>query len=88
MANLAITRTVQGLTGVRTERPIQACGREGSDQDQTLAMKAKRSKGNNRDPQGKEKVSEGTELRKAGVLVRCQVDWDNFGGLGRTSRLA
>lgn len=82
MAKLAVTRTVWGLTGVRTEKLIQACGREGGDQDQTLAVRTKRSKGS-RDPQGKDKLSEGTELRKAGVLVGCHVDGDNFGGLVR-----
>lgn len=75
------------MTGVRTQRPVQAPGRKGGDEVQTWAVKAKRYK-EGRGPEGKN-VSEGAEVKTAlqspGGGGEGQVGRDNLGGLGRKS---
>lgn len=51
------------MTGVRTQRPVQALGRKGGDEDQTWAVKVKRYK-EGRGTEGKN-VSEGAEVKTA-----------------------
>lgn len=73
------------MTGVRTQRPVQAPGRKGGDEVQTWAVKAKRYK-EGRGPEGKN-VSEGAEVKTAlqSPGGEGQVGRDNLGGLGRKS---
>lgn len=73
------------MTGVRTQRPVQALGRKGGDEDQTWAVKVKRYK-EGRGPEGKN-VSEGAEVKTSlqSPGGEGQVGRDNLGGLGRKS---
>lgn len=52
--NLVIPRTVWGLRGIRTERPVRPEGERMVTRTKLLVVKTKRSKGG-RDPQGKDK---------------------------------
>lgn len=69
--------------GARAQRPVQAPGRKGEDEDQTWAVKAKTSK-EGRGPKGKD-ISEGAEVRTVlrspgGVFRWAGTIWEAVAG--------